>query len=81
MTTKKILLTGFGSGVTEVGIHSWLGRFGTVVRVDIIREGHAADPLALVEMQIGNGTAAFLVSRLSNYWHEGRSVSARLLHH
>ena len=79
--TKKILITGLGAGVTEEGVRSLLGRFGTVVQVDIIREGSADKPLALVEMCIGNGSAAYLVTRLSNYWHEGSSVSARLLHH
>lgn len=81
MTTKKILITGLRAGATEASIQSWLGRFGPVVQVDIIREGSAADPFALVEMDIGDGVAAYLVSRLSNYWHEGAVVNARLLHH
>jgi hypothetical protein len=81
MTTKTILVTGLGCGVTEVGVQSWLARFGPVVQVDMIREGNAANPYALVQMDIGDAAAATLVSRLSNYWHEGALVSAWLLHH
>ena len=81
MTTKTILAMGLGSGVTEAGIRSWHGRFGPVVRVDIIREGNAANPVALVEMAIGDGVAAYLASRLSKYWHDGAVVNAWPLMH
>jgi hypothetical protein len=81
MTTKKLLLTGFGPEVTEAGVRDWLSSYGQVVRVDIIRDGNAADPLVLVEMAIGDGTAAYLLSRLSDYWHAGALINARLLNH
>jgi hypothetical protein len=81
MTTKKFLITGLGAGVTEAGVRAWLGDYGPVVQVAIIRDGNAADPVALVEMAIGDGTAGYLVSRLCNYWHEGAMVNARLLSH
>lgn len=81
MTTKKILITGLGAAANEESIRSWLGQFGPVVRVDIIRDGEAADPVAFVEIEIGNEEAAHLVSRLTDYWHEGKLVNARLLHH
>ncbi len=81
MTTKKILITGLGAAATEESIRSWLGRFGQVVRVDIIRDGDADRPIALVEMEIGDGTAAYLAFRLSDYTHDGDQVKARLLNH
>ena len=81
MTTKKILIMGLGAGTTEAAIRSLLGRFGPVVQVSIVREGDADNPVALVEMDIDDAAAANLVFRLSNYWHEGAIVTARLLHH
>ena len=81
MTTKKILITGLGAAATEESIRSWLGRFGQVVRVDIIRDGDADRPIAVVEMEIGEGAAAYLAFRLSDYGHDGDQVKARLLHH
>jgi hypothetical protein len=81
MTTKKILITGIGAAASEESIRSWLVHFGPVLRVEIIRDGDAADPVALAEMEIGDGAAAHLVSRLSDYWHEGKLINARLLHH
>jgi hypothetical protein len=81
MTTKKILISGLGSKATEDSIRSWLGHFGPVVLVDIIRDGDADNPVVLVELAIGDEAAANLVSRLSDYWHEGKLVNARLLHH
>ena len=81
MTTKKILIKGLGAEVTEASVRSRLDRFGPVVRVDIIREGSVADPSALVEMDLSDKAAAYLVFRLSNFQHEGAFVSARLLNH
>jgi 2,4-diketo-3-deoxy-L-fuconate hydrolase len=80
-TTKKILVTGLRSGATESAVQSWLSSFGPVARVEIIREGNAASPCALVHMDIGDAAAAILVSRLSHYWHDGAMVNASLLHH
>lgn len=81
MTTKKFLIMGLGPDSTEENIRAWLGHFGPVVLVDIIRDGDAADPVTFVEMEIGDGAAARLVSRLTDYWHDGKLVNARLLHH
>ena len=81
MTTKKFLITGLGTAANEDSIRSWLGHFGPVVLVDIIRDGDAADPITFVEMEISDAAAAHLVSRLSDYWHDGKLVNARLLHH
>jgi len=81
MTTKRIMLTGLGAAATEESIRAWLGCFGPVLRIDIIRDGDADSPVALVEMEIGDGAAASLVFRLSDYWHEGKLVNARLLIH
>lgn len=81
MTIKKILITGLGANAAEDDIRSWLGRFGPIERVYIIREGNNFDPVALVEMTIGDAAAAYMLSRLSDYWHDGKLVNARLLHH
>lgn len=81
MTTKKFLIMGLGADSTEESIRTWLGHFGPVLRVDIIRDGDAADPVAFLEMEIDDEAAGHLVSRLSDYWHEGKLVNARLLHH
>jgi hypothetical protein len=81
MTPKKIMLTGIDAATNEESIRAWLGYFGPVLRVDIIREGDLDYPLALVEMDIGDGAAASLMFRLSDYWHEGKLVKAWLLHH
>jgi len=81
MTTKTIIVTGFGSDATELAVQSWLGSFGPVARVEIVRDGNANLPYALVQMEISDAAATALVSRLTNYWHEGAMVSAWLLHH
>lgn len=81
MATKKILITGIGATATERGIRSLLDRFGPVEKMDIIREGSQEEPVALVEMDIGDGAAAYLLSRLTQYWHDGCLLSACLLMH
>ena len=78
---KKILLMGLGVTATEAGVRSWLSGFGPVLNVAFVRDGDAQAPLAVVDMDITDGHAFFIVSRLSNYWHDGSLVSARLLGH
>lgn len=81
MTTKKLLITGLDPKAAEDDIRTWLGLFGPVERIDFIREGSSTDLVALVEMAIGDAATAYLLSRLTDYWHDGRLVNARLLHH
>jgi hypothetical protein len=78
---KKILLMGLSATATETGIHSWLSGFGAVRKVDLVREGDATAPVAVIEMDISDGQAFLIVSRISRYWHDGSMVSARLLVH
>jgi hypothetical protein len=72
---------GLGLTATEDGIRSWLSGFGPVRNVVFVREGSARAPVALVDMDIADAQAAFIVSRIQNYWHNGSLVSARLLLH
>lgn len=81
MATKKFAITGLGPTITKESVHVWLDGFGQVVGVEIIRDGNAAAPIALVEMDIGDVQAFRLTSRISNYWHDGYVVSACLLLH
>jgi hypothetical protein len=81
MTTEKILLMGLSATVTEAGIHAWLSSFGAVRKVDLVREGDATAPLAVIEMDITDGQAFLIVSRISRYWHAGSVISARFLMH
>lgn len=80
MTTRKLLITGFGRHVTEEGVRTWLGNYGPVLRIDIVRDGNAADPFVIAQMAIDDVAAAHLVSRLQGYWHEGAMIDVRLLH-
>ena len=81
MVTKKFAITGLGPATTKDSVLIWLGSFGPIVDVEIIRDGDAAAPIAVVEMDIGDEQAFLLTSRISNYWHDGYIVSASLLHH
>jgi hypothetical protein len=72
---KKFLLTGFGPATTEENIQSWLGEFGPVVDVEIIRDGNATLLVAFVEMDIGDEQALHLTSRFNNFRHEGHRVN------
>ena len=78
---KKILLMGLSPTATEAGIRSWLNGFGSVLNVDVVRDGDADAPIAVVRMDITDGQAAFIVSRIQRYWHDGSLISARLLIH
>jgi type IV secretory pathway TrbD component len=45
MTTKTILVTGFGAGVTELAVQSWLASFGPVAWFPIVRDDNANLPI------------------------------------
>lgn len=81
MDTKKILITGLGLTATEEGIHAWLSHFGPIEHIEIIRDGNPDEPVVLLEMNIGDGATGYLLSHLTDYWHDGKLVNARLLHH
>ena len=72
---KKFLLTGFGPATTEEHIQSFLGKFGPVVNVDILRDKNAIVLVAFVEMDVGDEQAFYLTSHISNFWHEGHMVN------
>jgi len=78
---KSILLTGLDARTTEEEIRAWLGRFGPVQQISLVRKGNAQAPLAVVKMDIDNAQAHYITSRISNYWHSGSLVSALLLIH
>ena len=78
---KKILLMGLTASATEAGIRSWLSGYGQVNHVDLVHEGDATAPVAVIEMDITDGQVFLIVSRISGYWHDGSLVSARLLNH
>ena len=78
---KKILLSGLAADVDEAGIRAGLEKVGPVLSVNIIRDGDAASPLAIVEMDIDDETAFRLTARVTDFWHDGHMINARLLLH
>lgn len=78
---KKIMLTGLQPDVTEEGIKEALEKFGPVLRVSIIRDGDPNAPWVIVEMAISDVEAYQLTSRVTDIWHNGKMVNARVLLH
>lgn len=78
---KKIMLTGLGGDVSEQRIRESLERVGPVVNVTIIRGGDASTPVVIVEMDINDEQAFRITSRVTDYWHDGHMLNARLLLH
>ena len=78
---KKIMLTGLGGDVSEQRIRESLERVGPVVNVTIVREGDVSAPVVIVEMDINDEQAYRITSRVTDYWHDGHMLNARLLLH
>lgn len=78
---KKILLTGIGPDVTEEKLTEAMSRFGPVNKVIIVRDGDSEHPVAVVEMALTDRQAYDLTTRITDIWHDGRHVDARLLMH
>ena len=78
---KKILFSGLAADIDETRIRASLEKLGPVIAVNIIRDGDAAAPLVLVEMDIDDETAYRLTARVTDFWHDGQTINARLLLH
>ena len=78
---KKILFTGLLPTVTEEAVRASLEKLGPVVSVSIIREGDPTSPFVIVEMDISDIQAYQLTTRVTDYWHDGHMINARLLLH
>lgn len=76
---KKILIKGLDAAVGEAAIRSGLARFGSVVRVAIERDQASAMPIALVEMDISDMAAEYLVFRLNSLWRKDSEARAELM--
>lgn len=75
----KFLLTGFRADVTVREVASILPQSGKATDIRIVTEGNPDEPLVLVDMAIGDMDAFRLTSRLRDYWHRGRMISAHRL--
>jgi hypothetical protein len=78
---KKIMITGLGDDVSEARVRASLEKVGPVLAVTIIREGNPATPVVVVEMDISDQEAYRITSRVTEFWHEGHMLNARLLLH
>ena len=78
---KKIMFSGLSADVTESAIRESLQKLGPVHSILIIAEGDASSPVAIVEMSIDDIEAYKLISRVTDYWHNGHMINARLLLH
>jgi hypothetical protein len=76
---KTIVITGAGSDVNEAQVRQELETLGPLVDVQIVRDGDPEKPLVLAVMDISDGAAAFIVSRIQKRWHNGRLITAHLM--
>lgn len=78
---KKILLTGLNPDVTAEKLGEALSHFGEVVDVEIVRDGDPDTPIAIVQMNINDQQAYNITTRITDIWHAGQRVNARLILH
>ena len=78
---KKIMFSGLDASVTEEAVRAQLEQLGPVRSVTIARDGDASSPLVIVEIDISDDLAYRITSRVSDYWHNGQMINARLLLH
>lgn len=78
---KKIMFNGFGGDITEARIRERLERVGPVIDVTIIQDEGQHSPVVVVVMDIDDQAAFRITSRVTEYWHDGHMLNARLLLH
>lgn len=79
---KRILLTGISPESTEESLRTAIEpHFGPIDRVEIVRDGDAGNPMAILDMPLSDQQAFRMVQRITDIWHDGRRVNARLLLH
>lgn len=78
---KKIMFTGMLPDVTEEAVKAALEKVGPVTSVSIIRTANPGTPMVIVEMDISDVQAYQLTSRVTDFWHDGHMINARLMLH
>jgi hypothetical protein len=78
---KRIIFSGLLPDVTEEAVRESLEKVGPVHTVSIIKDGNENAPLVFVEMDISDAQAFQITSRVTDYWHDGHMINARLLLH
>lgn len=78
---KKIMFTGLPADITELQLRQALERFGPIAHISIIRDGDPERPIAIVEMSITDQAAFDLTTRITDLWHDGQRINARILLH
>lgn len=78
---KKILLTGVAIDISEERVREKFASVGPVHAVEIIREGDPDHPMVIVTLDISDELAFTIVSRVTNFWHEGNLITAQLMLH
>lgn len=81
VTMKKIMFTGVDTSITEELVRQTLEKVGPVHHIEIIRDGNPVNPVVVVEMVISDELAYKLTTRLTDYWHDGHMLNARILLH
>ena len=78
---KRIMFSGLDADITEEKVRARLEKVGSVVSVDIVRDGDPNAPVVVVQMDITDETAFRLTSRVTDYWLDGHHINARLMLH
>ena len=78
---KKIMFSGLSADVTESAIRESLQKLGPVHSIQIISDGDASSSIAIVTMSIDDELAFKLTSRVTDYWHNGNIINARIMVH
>ena len=77
----KLLITGLPADVQEDALREAMEKMGPVLNVVIYREGSANNVWATVEMTISDEQAFQITTRITDIWHGGQFVNARIMLH
>lgn len=78
---KKIMITGVRPEATEESIRESFAGVGPVHKVTIVPESDGQSLSVILEMDISDAWAYKITSRVTDFWHDGHMINARLLLH
>jgi len=74
----KIFLTGLPDEVDLEALKARMSEFGPVRDIHVLKEGMGDNPIWVVEMNVGLGTATRIAQKIDHIWYQGKFIHARV---
>jgi hypothetical protein len=77
----KIVLSGLPQGFDPEALHERMSKFGPVIDVKPVTDGHPDRPMAIVDLALGAEEATAVARRIDGIYYQDRFLQAWVMLH